>query len=241
MRNEKKYNYFYKITNKVNNKFYYGVHSTDNIDDGYMGSGTKLKIAIKKYGIENFSKEILVYFETREEAYIHESEMVTEELVKDKECYNISIGGKGARGVEICKDYIPSKDKDGNIYYVKNDDDRLKNGTLTFIWKGRHHSEETKKKMSETHKKNKRQQGYKNSQFGTCWITKNGENKKIYLNELGDYISYGWVKGRHKKNKIEYDDDLIKKWIKEGINKAEIARRLNLPYMTLVSHCKNIA
>jgi hypothetical protein len=53
---EKKYNYFYKITNNINNHFYYGIHSTDNINDGYMGSGRRLNRALKKYGIANFNK-----------------------------------------------------------------------------------------------------------------------------------------------------------------------------------------
>lgn len=36
---EKKYNYLYRITNKINHKIYIGVHSTNNIDDGYIDSG----------------------------------------------------------------------------------------------------------------------------------------------------------------------------------------------------------
>ena len=57
-----KYHYFYKITNLLNNHFYYGVHSTDNLEDGYMGSGKRLHYAYKKYGMENFNKEILKFF-----------------------------------------------------------------------------------------------------------------------------------------------------------------------------------
>ena len=49
---KRKYHYFYKITNNLNNHYYYGIHSTDNLDDGYMGSGTRLRYAYEKYGIE---------------------------------------------------------------------------------------------------------------------------------------------------------------------------------------------
>ena len=47
-----KYYYLYKITNLINNKFYIGVHETDNINDGYMGSGRAIRAAIEKYGKE---------------------------------------------------------------------------------------------------------------------------------------------------------------------------------------------
>lgn len=89
----KKYHYFYKITNLINNHFYYGIHSTDNLEDGYMGSGARLHRAYDKYGIENFEKEILKFFDSREECSNYEIEMVTEELIHDNICYNIVGGG----------------------------------------------------------------------------------------------------------------------------------------------------
>lgn len=57
----------YKITNLVNGKMYIGQHVTDNLDDGYMGSGKLMKRALSKYGAENFRKEWLGFYEDEEE------------------------------------------------------------------------------------------------------------------------------------------------------------------------------
>ena len=89
------YNYVYKITNLINNKYYIGVHKTDNLHDEYMGSGKLIKRAIKKYGIENFEKEIIKYFDCYGDALKYEKELVNEELIEKKDCYNIRTGGFG--------------------------------------------------------------------------------------------------------------------------------------------------
>jgi len=158
-----KYNYFYKITNVANGHFYYGVHSTDNLNDNYMGSGVRLHLAYKKYGIENFKKEIIKFFDTVDEAYQCEAEVVNEYLVRDPNCYNLQEGGgfhtnnlvtvKDKNGncfdvftddprylsgelVGVTKEKFTAKDKNGNFYHINKNDERFKTGELVGVAKG---------------------------------------------------------------------------------------------------------
>jgi hypothetical protein len=81
----------YKITNTQTKKFYIGAHRTTSINDGYMGSGVYLKRAQKKYGIENFKKEILFVFDNELDMFAKEAELVS--LHEDS--YNLMKGGQG--------------------------------------------------------------------------------------------------------------------------------------------------
>lgn len=92
---EHKYYILYQTTNLVNGKIYIGKHETDNLDDGYMGSGYLLKKAIKKYGIENFTFRVLIFLHNREELNLLEESVVTQEFCARKDTYNINTGGNG--------------------------------------------------------------------------------------------------------------------------------------------------
>lgn len=100
----------YKTTCLVNDKIYIGVHKTEDplIFDGYLGRGffinsthyLELPIspfhhALVKYGVANFRRDTLYIFDTEEEAYQKESEIVTEEFINSDKTYNVSLGGKG--------------------------------------------------------------------------------------------------------------------------------------------------
>ena len=82
----------YQVTCLVNNKKYIGVHYTDR-DDGYLGSGKAIKSAVKRYGKQKFIRETLETFETAEEAYYRESQIVTAEICNSNSYYNINLGG----------------------------------------------------------------------------------------------------------------------------------------------------
>lgn len=83
----------YKITNKVNGKIYVGYHSTHNIDDGYMGSGKLIRRAVEKYGVDQFNKEILAVYNTKEDAEAEEKRIVDRDFTLREDTYNLSVGG----------------------------------------------------------------------------------------------------------------------------------------------------
>ena len=85
----------YKITNIVNNKIYIGCHKTQDVNDGYMGSGKILGYAKEKYGLNNFFKEILYDFETPKDMFEMESKLVNEDFILRNDTYNIALGGNG--------------------------------------------------------------------------------------------------------------------------------------------------
>ena len=119
-----KYYYFYKILNKINNKFYYGVHETFNINDFYKGSGKSINNAYKKYGIDNFEKYIIKFFEDKNKMYDYESKTVNIDLVNDSNCYNETVGGKippnrlGIKTLKLVNNELVGVSK-GNIWIKK--------------------------------------------------------------------------------------------------------------------------
>ena len=90
------YHYTYLIINLINNKVYYGVRSCECVpknDTKYMGSGTIIKRAIEKYGIEKFTKDVDKVFKTRDEANLYEAKIVDKEYIEREDTYNLKTGG----------------------------------------------------------------------------------------------------------------------------------------------------
>lgn len=85
----KKYHYVYKIINTLNNFEYIGVHSTNNLNDNYLGSGRLLSEEKKLYGKDVFKLYILHHFTNRRDAIIYESKLLTFDYVSQPHVYNL--------------------------------------------------------------------------------------------------------------------------------------------------------
>lgn len=91
----RQYHFIYKTTCLTTRKYYIGMHSTDDMNDGYLGSGRRLKNSLRKYGTHNHVREIIEQLDTREKLSDRETEIVSEDLLRDELCMNISLGGYG--------------------------------------------------------------------------------------------------------------------------------------------------
>lgn len=94
----------------ANCKFYVGVHKTvdSTVFDGYLGCGvysnrpssykkskTPFQYAVNKYGIDKFKRIVLAEFDTAEEAFNLEKQIVTKEFIQNPNNYNFKLGGEG--------------------------------------------------------------------------------------------------------------------------------------------------
>lgn len=208
------YYLIYKTTNLINGKFYIGKHQTENKNDSYLGSGIALEKAIKKYGRNNFIKEILFECNSEEEMNQKEKEIITDDLIKNKNCYNIGLGGeggamfKGKHHTEETKQKLREKNK-GRIFSKetreKISNSLKKNGQLNNM------TEERKKKISKSlltyydkkGRKNKRR--IKREKLNLiidkdekqCYIYKDDIEYRVYKEELDYYLNNGWKIGRN--------------------------------------------
>lgn len=90
-----RYHFLYRTTNTITGKFYIGAHSTNDINDTYLGSGLVLNRSITKYGALNHIREIIMFVHDARELYDIEKLIVDEELLNNPMCMNLKLGGKG--------------------------------------------------------------------------------------------------------------------------------------------------
>ena len=213
----------YKTTNIIDGKYYIGKHKTQNLDDNYLGSGKILKRAIKKHGIDNFTKEYLFIFDNEEDMNDKEAELVSEEFIKEDTNYNLKIGGEGGwdyiNDNSLCptwKKYntthkLPELGRQAHLYKFYNDElyrekflKKLSKASLKArktlsekypngTFYGKSHTDKTKELMRKS-----KNIGKNNSQYGMMWIY-SLELKVSKRISKSDDIPEGWYKGRKMK------------------------------------------
>lgn len=172
----RKYNYVYLIENTVNKKTYIGVHKTDTLEDGYMGSGSALLNAQKKYGIENFKKEIIEFFDTYQKALAMEKFLVNLKYVKDPNTYNLRIGGNHWEGgSETLFERMSSAQK----MRFKSEDERKK---CSEIMKNLWNSDEHRRVMDRVFKNPER--SAKISKNRSKWAKDNPEANRALMDKI---------------------------------------------------------
>lgn len=213
------YGYIYLTTNLINDKKYIGKHKYDKpeIDESYLGSGSILTKAFKKYGKSNFKSEIICCCETLKE--LNEKEQYYINLyncVNNPEYYNITFGGAGgsAKGIykhtEEAKKQISEKQK-GKINHIQTEAEKVKRseslkqayaeGRHAVIKKG---YPKGKKRSDEDIEKNRIRNQNK------VWIKKDGIGTTILKQDIQKYLDDGWELGRPVYNSTAWNKGLSK-------------------------------
>ena len=222
----------YKTTNLINGKIYIGQDTKNN--PNYLGSGKILKFALKKYGIENFKKEILEECLTLDELNELEKYWINKfNSTDDNIGYNLSFGGQSGWMLGV------KHSDETKLNYSLNRKGKLlgeKNGMF-----GKHHTEESKKKMG------KPKDGEKNGMFGKNHTEES--KKKLHDKMLGNKNPfYGKKHSEETKNKLS---DIAKKRISSPTSKkvlvgddifnsaTEAAKYFNISIGTASYRCRN--
>ena len=214
----------YRTTCIVNNKFYIGKHQTEDINDGYLGSGLRLRLAIKKYGAENFIKEIIGEYNTAEELNKAECLLITEEILNDKNCYNLALGGQGGflgestreKGKRLWTDERRKKQSEIAKNTVKSEKWLISNKNKLHSWEKMDESQKEKqkismsnsikdlwkspehrKKMKVVRSKTPTSDSFKYATRGRSWVcNSNGKRRLVKPEEIEMLIKLGWAKGK---------------------------------------------
>jgi hypothetical protein len=226
------YYYVYQITNLLNNKVYVGKHKSTKhpFENQYYGSGKQITAAIKKYGVENFKKEVLQYCSSMEEMANKEAEIVTEDFVKRLDTYNMHKGGPGGWDhYNGSKEHSANSSKGGKKSAKRLNEFIAEQKSSNTAWWQNWYSKvcetnkeltlraltpEARERRKDTFKQIGHSQGEKNSQFGRIWIS-NVLTKEVKRITINDTIPEGWVRG--KKGYVP-----TKLWVNNGVKEHYI-------------------
>ena len=205
------YHFVYKTTNRINGKYYIGKHSCTSLTDSYLGSGTIFRRAVRKYGSENFCREILEFAESEQHLSMLESVYVTADVVSDPNSYNLTLGGSGStshlnqnilskdwkrRGADVTNSLHSNKKKLWGSKGMKVLRERHPElvGQNSPGFGGKTHTEESRRKIGI--KNSILLRGENNPWYGCKWMKKGDKSIRIHHTKVQSYLENGWIFGR---------------------------------------------
>lgn len=217
------YGYIYIVTNKVNNKQYIGKHKSSFFDPLYLGSGTVLKRAKLKYGINNFYSTLieecdsLQMLNEREKYWIEYYDAINSDAF-----YNVLKGGDG--GFDFINTFLP------HSHLGKHLSDEAKHNISMSL---------TGKKKSDTHRKNlckSKNVGESNPNYGKLCYTDGIKEIHIFPSDVNYYESIGYYRGRPQKVNEQCKVASGTKWYTNGkicvrIKDEDVQKYIELGYV----------
>ncbi len=208
-----KYHFVYKTTCLVTNKYYIGIHSTNSINDNYLGSGKLLRECVKEHEFKKHIREIMMFALTREDLYNLEVEHITP-VINDPLNMNLSRGGWAwpldcvmksnetmrvlrttdagwvsayhqARSTSIRKAYQEGR----LISAFTNPDIQRENRRRAAL-------PEANAKRKATMKVKQHAKGKKNSQWGTRLMNNGQQVIKVKRDDVDKYLAQNFIFGR---------------------------------------------
>jgi hypothetical protein len=219
--------YIYKITNTINNKIYIGMSTKDN--ENYLGSGTLISKAVKKYGKEHFIKEVIEHCDSLEILQIREIFWISYYKQSHKEdCYNLHEGGKGGNW----KKFMSEEASKIALDNIKNAGGQWKKGHIPWIM-GKKHNQETILKFKESHKGKKQSKQTVEKRVSKLIGKKRNEEQKQNLSKsLKAVYSNGFSKEHKMKLSQSRKGTAMPEETKQKLKKEKV--KVECPY------CKKI-
>lgn len=218
LQRQHRFNYIYRVLCVVTGEYYIGMHSTDNLEDGYLGSGKALRQSYTTHGIFKHEFEALEFLPNKETLSRREAELVNQAVLNDPFCLNLKEGGYGGfdhlnvpnnwRGVSNLPENAGPLISKAMKRKVQNDSsfrERILKQLSDYREKvrapfqGRKHTEETIEKMRKSAVGKSKKD--KNGMYGRQWIHSQQERRSIAVQsqDLADYLAKGWTLGRKIK------------------------------------------
>lgn len=216
----KKYHYLYELRLKSDPRYYYrGKHSTENLNDGYLGSGSEVKHLVREQGSDCFTKTIFKFCSSLQEVLQEEEKYVGDLWTEDPFCLNLTPGGAFSGKLDMTgvpKSFETRKKlRDSHLGLKRSKETRQR---ISESKKGRklNISPEIQERLSKLRSRprpesvriavSKAQKGrpktaehvqkMKECKVGRIWINNGTISKMLTPEKAKEFLELGWQRGR---------------------------------------------